>query len=50
MVTLNVSTESNITTSGIVEGLLSTHFMITVFYDLILIMYEKYIFQKPFKP
>ena len=36
MVALNVSTQSKIIALGIVEGQLSTHFMITVFCDLIL--------------
>ena len=35
MVALNISAQSKIITLGIVEGQLSTHFMITVFYDLI---------------
>ena len=36
MVALNISTQSKIISLGIVEGQFSTHFMITVFYDLIL--------------
>ena len=36
MVAVNISTQSNIIELRIVEGQISTHFMITVFHDLIL--------------
>ena len=36
MVALNISTKSKIIALGIVEVQVSTHFMIAVFYDLVL--------------